>query len=211
MEIHSLQDVLFKEYGSVIEGYDTSDLFKKLEKTPLSDKGTIYVSSDKILEGLPIFRELSSNAYGGMPIQLGYCSGHNSKLNCLEYHRDSELNFGTEDFILLLARKSQIRNGELDTKKVVAFLVPKGTLVEIYSTSLHYAPISSSRKGFRVLIVLPRGTNEQRPKIKAISVEDKYLFAKNKWLIAHKEAVEVSSGAEVGLVGTNIDLSYLLR
>lgn len=211
MEIHSIQDPLFKEYGSVIEGYDTSLLFNKLSKTPLPDTGTIYVPSDLELENLPIFSELSSNAYGGMPIQLGYCNGHNSKLNCLEYHRDSELNFGTSDFILLLGKTSQIENGKFDTSKAVAFLVPKGTLVEVYSTSLHYAPVSISKDGFRVLVVLPKGTNEKRPDIKPISKEDKYLFAKNKWLLAHKDANEVTSGAVVGLVGTNLDLSYLLK
>ena len=42
----------------------------------------------------PIAEELKNNAYGGMPIQIGWCNGHNTKLNCLEYHRDSELKRG---------------------------------------------------------------------------------------------------------------------
>ena len=78
--------------------------------------------------------------YGGMPVQFGWCNGHNTKLNCLEYHRDSEFNLGTEDFILLLAREDDIEGGKLDTGKVKAFRVPAGVLVEVYATTLHYGP-----------------------------------------------------------------------
>ena len=66
-------------------------------------------------------------AYGGMPVDLGYCNGYNTKLNCLEYHRDSELNCGTEDFILLVARADEIENDKLDTSKVKTFRVPAGS------------------------------------------------------------------------------------
>ena len=69
-----------------------------------------------------------------MPVQFGWCNGHNTKLNCLEYHRDSEFNLGTEDFVLLLAREDDIVGGKLDTAKVKAFRVPAGVLVEVYAT-----------------------------------------------------------------------------
>lgn len=100
-----------------------------------------YVPSQPELEALPIAKELSERAYGGMPIQLGWCSGHNTKLNCLEYHRDSEINLGTRDFILLLGKQEQIgADGLFDTANVKAFLVPAGLPVEIFATTLHYAP-----------------------------------------------------------------------
>ena len=35
------------------------------------------------------------------------CWGRNTKLNCLEYHRDSEVNIGASDFILLLAKQEE--------------------------------------------------------------------------------------------------------
>jgi hypothetical protein len=100
-----------------------------------------------------------------MPVQLGWCNGHNTKLNCLEYHRSSEFNLGTEDFILLLARMEDIKNGKLNTAKVKAFLVPAGNLVEVYATTLHYAPCHTDpKKGFRVLVALPKGTNTSKPR-----------------------------------------------
>ena len=48
-----------------------------------------------------------------MSIELGWCNGHNTKLNCLEYHRDSELNCGSSDFILLVARADDVVGGVL--------------------------------------------------------------------------------------------------
>ena len=55
--------------------------------------------------------------YGGMPVQLGWCNGHNTKLNCLEYHRCSEFNLGTEDFVLILGDQREIENGSFDTAR----------------------------------------------------------------------------------------------
>lgn len=51
----------------------------------------IYVPSADILEAESVFSEIRDNCYGGMPIQIGYCNGTNTKLNCFEYHRDSEI------------------------------------------------------------------------------------------------------------------------
>ncbi len=207
MKIYSIYDPEFVPYGKLLPGYDTHALLKTLDEvTPLPD-GVEYIPSQPELEDLPIAGQLSANAYGGMPIQLGWCSGHNTKLNCLEYHRDSELNCGTEDFILLLARQDEIKDSQLDTAQVKAFLVPAGELVEVYATTLHYAPCSAERgAGFKVLIVLPRGTNGPKPEITPLNAEDKTLWARNKWLLAHDESSEASQGAYVGLTGTNIDI-----
>ncbi len=209
MKLYTVTDPLFREYGAVVEGYDTGELLSVLEeKTPQSETGTEYVPEDAALMTLPIAREFRERAYGGMPVQLGWCNGYNTRLNALEYHRDSEFNVGTEDFILLLAKRSDIEDGVLDTAKVKAFLCPKGVLVEIYSTTLHYAPCSTAPgKGFRVCVVLPKGTNLEKPEIEVKSYEDSLLFASNKWLLAHSESSEASLGAVVALKGINIDVS----
>ena len=126
------------------------------------------MAEDAALQELPAAVEVSEHLFGGMPCQLGWCNGHNTYLNCLEYHRDSEFNLGTEDFVLLLARQEEIAGGKLDTAKVKAFRVPAGTLVEVYATTLHYAPCHvDAAKGFRVLVALPKGTNTAKPAIKS--------------------------------------------
>ena len=207
MKIESVFDRAFAPYGKVLPGYDTSELLEALEKyTPLPE-ATDYVASQPELEALPIAEKLAVNAYGGMPIQLGWCNGHNTRLNCLEYHRDSEINCGTSDFILLVAREDDIVDGSLDTDRVRAFRVPRGVVVEVYATTLHYAPGSAAKgEGFRVLVALPRGTNGPKPEMESLNDEDKLLWACNKWLLAHADSSEAAQGAVVALKGVNVDI-----
>ena len=207
MEIRSVFDPAFKPYGRVVEGYPTEGLVKALATTPCTD-GVVYLPRVEVLHSAPNAAKIGEGLYGGMPYELGYCNGHNTKLNCLEFHRDSEFNLGTDDFILLLATLSDLEDGELDTAKVKAFRVPAGVLVEVYATTLHYAPCHTDETaGFRVLVALPRGTNTEKPALRGGSPEDKYLAACNKWLLAHSESAEAKNGAAVALRGENIDIA----
>ena len=208
MKIESIYDTSFRPYGQILTGYDTAALGSAMGAIPLPEDGVAYESSIAALEQNAIFGQLQNNAYGGMPIQIGMCWGRNTKLNCLEYHRDSEVNIGAGDFILLLARQDQIENGVLDTADVCAFRVPAGVAVEVYATTLHYAPCHVDKnEGFRVAVVLPKGTNEAKPSIVPVNDEDWRLQARNKWLLAHKESIEASQGAYVGLSGENINIA----
>lgn len=211
MKIYSVYDTEFRPYGQVVSGYDNAAIVQALtSSTPLPD-GVEYVPTEPALEALPVAAQLRSNFYGGMPIQLGWCNGHNTKLNCLEYHRDSELSLGAEDFILLLAKQDEIENGQLDTAKVKAFHCPADVLVDVFATSLHYAPCSAKKgAGFRVMVVLPQGTNLAKPDIAPIDKEDALLWASNKWLLAHKDTSEAAAGAHVGLQGDNIDIEAFI-
>ena len=206
MKIYNVNDNEFRPYGRVISGYDFSELISVLKtSTPCPDNGTVYVTSDEKLERLDAAKILGANIYGRMPIEIGYCNGHNTKLNALEYHRDSEVNIAADDVILLLAKKEEISDFSLDTSKVKAFLVPAGTAVEIYATSLHYAPCHVKGGGFRVAVVLPRGTNEAlNTKTEILFTEDKLLTHVNKWLIAHPDG-GCPEGSFIGLTGKNID------
>ena len=207
MNIYSVTDPAFKPYGKVLEGYDTTELLEAMAQIPLPEEGTAYQPGIESLEACAIFDELRDRAYGGMPIQLGMCWGHNTKLNALEYHRDSEINIGWKDYILLLARMEDIEDGGLDTAKVKAFRLPKGAVVEVYATTLHFAPCHTCPHcGFRVAVVLPKGTNTAMPVIQAGNEEDKWLWARNKWLLAHPESKPAQNGAYVGLRGVNIDI-----
>ena len=207
MKIYSVTDAAFRPYGKILEGYDTAPLCAAMRSIPMPEQGTAYEPSIPVLEECALYGALQNNAYGGMPIQLGLCWGYNTRLNCLEYHRDSEFNLGTEDFVLLLARQEEIADGKLDTAKVKAFRVPAGTLVEVYATTLHYAPCHvDAAKGFRVLVALPKGTNTAKPAIKNDGGDDPQLWARNKWLFAHPDSAEAKAGAYVGLVGENVHI-----
>ncbi len=143
-----------------------------------------------------------------MPIQLGMCWGRNTRLNCLEYHRSSEINLGAADFVLLLARREEIEGGVLDTARVKAFRVPAGLPVEVCATTLHYAPCQVPEEdGFRVAVVLPKGTNTEKPVFAPKNEEDTWMTACNKWLLAHPESRPAGRGAHIGLRGVNIDIA----
>ena len=149
--------------------------------------------------------ELQNKGYGGLPSEIGYCNGHNKKLNGLEYHRNSEINVAVTDLVLLIGHQQDIeKDFTYDTSKVEAFLVPAGTGIEVYATTLHYAPCHVNEAGFQCVVVLPKGTNTELTFDTAAEGEDKLLTAKNKWLIAHEEAA--IEGAFNGLKGENVGI-----
>lgn len=213
MKIYPVTSPEFARYGRVISGYEgeCAAITGALNAhTPLPE-ATGYVPEEPALQQLPQAQALGCALYGGMPVQFGWCNGHNTRLNCLEYHRDSEFNLGTEDFILLLAKQEEIENGQLDTARVKAFRVPAGVLVEVYATTLHYAPCHTDpAKGFRVMVALPKGTNTDKPELPVQGGDDAWLWACNKWLLAHPDSDEACQGAAAALVGENIDIADAL-
>lgn len=207
MTIYPVTDPAFKPYGRVVEGYPVQGILDALRKTPLP-QDVAYMAKVDALHAAPDADKVGEALFGGMPFQLGCCNGHNTKLNCLEYHRDSEFNLGTEDFILLVATLADLEDGKLDTAKVKAFRVPAGVMVECYATTLHYAPCHADpAKGFQVLVVLPLHTNTDYRPGGGANVRDAQLWARNKWLLAHPDTDEAKQGAFVGLIGENIDIA----
>ena len=206
MNIQKVTDASFRKYGKIVEHIDFTGLVQALnEKTP-SPEDVVYEPSVEALEALPVYDELCTKAYGELPIQIGFCNGKNHLLNALEYHRSSEINVAGTDAILLLGLQKDVTEDFIyDTSLVEAFLVPKGTAVELYATTLHYAPCSVDGAGFQVAVVLPKGTNFPLEQTHA-GWEDQLITAKNKWLIGHAEG-GLPEGAHIGLVGENISVN----
>ena len=212
MKIYSVNDPEFREFGRVVNNVDFTELVAAMKKTPLPE-GVIYEPSVAELKELPVMEALSTTTYGEMPIQIGYCNGQNSKLNALEYHRDSEINVAATDAILMLGLMKDVQpDFTYDTANVKAFFVPAGTAVEVFATTLHYAPCGVDGKGFQVSIVLPKGTNyplkNARPRANGTTTdnEDCLITATNKWLIGHAEG-GLDEGSFLGLKGKNLDIN----
>lgn len=203
MVIHNVHDESFHPYGRVINGLDVSGIMDALKDTDCPTDHTIYVASDPKLEQTAAGEKVRQIVYGELPVQIGYCNGYNVFLNALEYHRSSEINIAENDLILLLGKQQDITDDfHYDTSKVEAFLVPAGTVIEVYATTLHYAPCSVDGKPFRCVVVLPKGTNTELTSSHGGDNEDKLITAVNKWLIAHPDAgIE---GAFNGLEGENL-------
>ena len=85
MVINKVTDPAFLKYGRIIENIDRNELKAMLdvmEKMP-EPEGVVYEPTIAELEALPVCRWLSDVFYGEMPIEIGYCNGHNKKLNGL--------------------------------------------------------------------------------------------------------------------------------
>ena len=111
--------------------------------------------------------------------------------------------------ILLLGFRGDIdENNQYDTSKVEAFYVPAGTAVEMYASTLHFAPCGLKENGyaFKTAVVLPYGTNfDKKDDHGIVNREEELYFARNKWLIAHPDGGQ--EGAFEGLIGDNITLT----
>ena len=211
MKLYDVRDPQFAVYGRVVEGFDFSPVIDVMKKKPIP--GPVeYVASAPELEALPVFKEFEERFYGQLGAELGYCMGHNDRLNGLEYHRGSEVNIAVTDHIVMVGRQQDIEPGmRYNTEKVEAFYVTEGMAVEFYATTLHYCACHVQEEGYAHATFLPRGTNTPLESgFRAVTEEDRLLQARNKWLIAHPDG---SLGPDVpaGLYGPNWTVADLER
>ena len=220
MQILKVTDEAFRQYGKVIKDLDVSDIITAMSETPCPDD-VVYEPSIESLEACKSAQSVSDSLYGGMPIQIGYpginaivgdnaegktyCNGHNHLLNAVEYHRDSEINIAVTDLILILGKEQDITEDHTyDSSKMEAFLIPAGTTIEVYATTLHYAPCNVAASGFKCVVVLPKGTNTDITLEEKHTPEDDLLFARNKWLLSHPDAN--IAGSVAGIKGENLSV-----
>lgn len=208
IDIVSIQDKSFCKYGRVVDEYDFVELIDFIDKnTEIPQEGNVYVPNVKDTHQLKISQELYKDFYGEMPVQIGYCNGHNVRLDALEYHKSSEINIAITDSILLMATLQDIEDNALEVSKIKAFYIGKGEAVELYATTLHFSPCAVHEEGFKMIIILPEGTN--LPLVKKPASSDPTLWMKNKWLIAHKDAGRlIEKGVYEGIVGDNIIINF---
>ena len=194
----SIMDRAFAEFGRVLCGVNTEEICAYMQKYE-NKTGVTYIASDREMARMAISEYFTEEAFGEMPLQIGACFGANRRMDAMEYHNCSEVNVAATDLILFLGRRQDVAaDGSYDTAKAEQFLVPAGTVFEMYATTLHYAPCGVDGAQFRAVIVLPRGTNTELEK----RHEDKMLVAKNKWLIGHPDA-GLPEGTWLGLRGEN--------
>ena len=138
MKVYDVTDQRFAVYGRVVDGFDFGGVIGLMKNLPIPEE-VVYTAASPDLEALPVFKEFETRFYGQMGAQLGYCMGHNDRLNALEYHRGSEVNIAVTDYIAFVGRQTDIEPGmRYDTAKVEAFYVHAGMAVEFYATTLHY-------------------------------------------------------------------------
>jgi hypothetical protein len=208
----SIADPELARFGRLLS-YDASEMVARTKAILPETERVVYQASVPALEepsalNTAIFQEV----YGGMPMQVGWCYGHNLGMRGLEYHKGSEVNVCVTDTVFLLGSVLDVKFGEdilFDTADVVAFYAPEGSVVEFAPWNLHLAPNHVREGGaFCTLVYLPRGTNEPLPFAVEKSGESRLLTAVNKWLIAHPDSQGmVDRGVYPGMVGSDIVLN----
>lgn len=205
IKIYSVNDPEFAKFGRILNGFDTSEIIEVAKQKEMPKENSIYEASTEIFEQLSIAEEIAYKCFGEMPTQIGYCYGHSNFLNGLEWHTSSEINIATTDLVLILGDKRDLRDNKLDSSQTTAFFVEKGTIIEVYATTLHFCPCEVSKDGFGCVVGLPKGTNTSLD----VENDDKLLFRKNKWLIAHNDNEGLTSkGVNKGISGKNIEIKY---
>lgn len=232
LPLHTADSPAFSSYGRVLTCPDTARLVEALKREAPIGEGTAYQRSVTGLEdaecpeGGQTSREgqtlgrpgplphrtwkqyLGSVVFGGLPVQIGWCAGRNSRLNALEYHKSSEVLVAGTDLLLLLGFLWDLeRHRSYQASRVQGFLVRKGQAVETWATTLHFAPVMVDASGFRAAIALPAETNAPLPGLDpAAEGEAGLLWAVNKWLIACPGSGPAKKGARVA-VDRNIEVN----
>lgn len=201
--IKSIWDDSFRTYGKIIKE-DVQEAIDYVNKCVLPPKnGTLYKPSIKILEQLYSIKKLSKKVYGGLSVIAGCVCGYNQVLNGIEYHQGSETIVAINDFILVVGHIWDMKNNIYDSSLCEMFYVPAQTIIECYSTTLHYTPIQVDDKGIKTICLLLAGTGE------ALEKKESILKKKNKWFIAHKDNIEkIENGDYPGLKGKLVYIKH---
>lgn len=178
--IFAINDPRFARYGRVVQLPNPDKYLAALSGTVMPDEGTYYTPEEPRLQAA--MADDVALEMGFMPVEVGHCSGHNVSAGTMEYHKSSELNLCRQDMILVLASLLDMKDGAISTDQFEAFLLPAGVCVEMYATTLHYAPVATCAEGFQCIVVLPRGTNTPLAEGEAVAP----LYMRNKWLFAHE-------------------------
>lgn len=207
LNILPASDSKFKEYGQLVRDVDKAAILDALEQTEMPEEGNIYVASDNRFRKIPVIQQLRYEIFGGLPIEVGYCNGHSYKLNCLEWHHSPEINIANEDIVLFLGQESKLESdGSYSVKDVQPFFIPKGEMIALYGTTMHFAPCRTVSRGFKCLVILLDGINGDLKESEGFK-KPKTLFKYGKWLITHPENERfVSQGAYVGIKGENLSI-----
>lgn len=205
IDFYDVTDKEFASFGRILKTFDTTEIIEVAKNISNPDSGSSYVPSCEDFEKLQIATEIKNECFGTLPTQIGYCWGYNTLMNATEWHSCSEVNIAVTPLVLILGHIWDIENGMIDSSKFKAFYLPAGTVVEVYATSLHYCPCEVGESGFGCVVGLSKDTNTNLE----VEPQDKLLFRKNKWIIAHCEnETLINRGIFAGITGTNYEIKY---
>ena len=198
----------FKVYGNVLEGYNITGIKEYAEKNiAIPEEGNIYSPTNNGLEAFKVIKEIQADVYAGLPVEAGECAGNNTSFSAYEYHQGSEVNIVLTDVLMVLGKREQAIDGVFNAQEdAKIFYVPAGTIIEMYSATLHYSPCIVDESGFKVIVILIKGSNE--PFEDDFETKNKQIVKTNKFQLVHETRTDkIADGIKVGLVGELITLN----
>lgn len=200
--IRTIGDESFRKFGDIKSQYNIDELVDYFDKNiSIPNDGNKYVTSNPNIENYTVIQELSNDIYPAMPTQAGECVGHGTDFSAVEYHQGSETNIFFTDTIMVLAKRSQMTFNEINIQKQgEIYFIPRGTVIEFYSDTLHYAPIQVDNNGFKIVVLVLKGTNEELPD--NFHSNNKMIVKTNKFQVVHASRTDkIAQGAAIGVTG----------
>jgi hypothetical protein len=205
-KILNIQDPEFATYGTVHPHIQVPKMREYVYGKDMMPE-EVYVACEEDLMQMDESVYFTQFAYGETACQIGYYTGFGTTLNALEYHKCSEVLVEFEPVVLILGHIWDIRDGKVDTSDLKLFYVPAGTCVELYATTLHFAPCMATPAGVRQVVCQTATTNTDlhHPELMTDEGENKFLYQRNKWVLIHPEAAaSFEANAVQGITGENL-------
>lgn len=201
-DILSATDSVFNDYGVIYPDYDLSEINQVMNQVKTPDEGSKYLISIDSLEKTDTIKQIRNDVFAGMPIEAGATIGHTDDFTAFEYHQSSELNIMLDDVIMVLGKRQTLeRQGSIDpNREAKMFYVPKGSVVELFNDTLHYAPIQVAKSGYKVIVVVVKGTNEVLPD--SFKKKNPRVVKQGKFQVVHAcRKDKIAQGYQVALIG----------
>ncbi len=206
IEILELSSPEFAKYGAVHPTIELPEMKKFLYGVERTED-EFYVPCEEKLMEMKEADQFKDDLFGQVPCQVGWYYGSGLSLNAIEYHKCSEVLYEYEPCVLILGFIWDIRDDSLDSSTMKVFYVPKDTCVELYATTLHYAPCRCCREPVMQIVAQSKDTNTPLLKpAEACERENKYLLQRNKWVLVHPDAAKLVPEGFIGIRGDNITI-----
>ena len=208
--IYSVYDPEFATYGAVhshIQVPKMREYVYENKEMPLTE---VYEPCSEELMKMDEAVFFTQFCYGETACQVGYYSGFCTKLNALEYHKCSEVLVEFEPAVLIVGHIWDIREQNVYSSDLKLFYVPADTCVELYATTLHFAPCMATEAGVRQIVCQTATTNTdlKHPELLTEDGENPLLYQRNKWVLIHPEAAaSFEANAVQGITGENISVN----
>ena len=210
--IYDINNDEFADFGLVYKQYDLSKVTNYMDsKIEIPSDHNDYIPDDENIENDAAIKQIAADVYAGMPISAGPSVGQSTSFSAIEFHQGSEVNITFTDVVMVLGKRQDIHDYEYNAEEhAKLFFVPRGTVFEMYSDTLHYSPCKVDDGGFKAIVMVLQGTNQPLPD--GFKATNKMIVKQNKFQMAHAVRKDkIAQGILPGVKGKLIDIKPIQK